>query len=156
MLRRFVVLSAALASIVGLTEHGRAQTARGDAVGSKATILEIVDSRALRLAEIEGLKGAGVIGENNRALLEIVDSNELDAPKVKAEVERLVRAENADRERLYAALVSSGEGDSGGDLDARLRALRERYAEIMRRDAGPGYWIQLPNGAWRRKGGEEE
>ena len=154
MLTRFVVLSAALASVVGVTEHRRAQTAPGDAPGSKATILEIVDSRALRLPEIDGLKGAGVIGENNRALVEIVDSEELDDPQAKAEVERLVKAENADRERLYAALVSSGDG--GGDGDARLRALRERYAEIMRQDAGPGYWIQLPNGAWRRKGGKEE
>ena len=154
MPRRLLVLSTALASVLGVTAHGRAQTARNDAPGSKATILQIVDSRALRLPEIDGLKGAGVIGENNGGLVEIVDSEKLDDPEVKAEVERLVKAENADRERLYAALVASDDGE--GDPAARLRALRERYAEIMRQDAMPGYWIQLPNGTWQQKGGEEE
>jgi len=124
----------------------------GDRGTPNAAILEIVDSRAARLPGIDRHKAAGVIGESNLGLVEIVDLDAVDDPDARAEVERLVRAENADREKLYALLASGGAGE---DRDARLRTIREKYAEILRADAHAGDWIQLPDGAWERKKNDE-
>lgn len=139
-------------AIVAVGNPVHARPLEGDRGTPNAAILEIVDSRAARLPAIDRYKAAGVIGESNLGLIEIVDLDPIDDPDARTEVERLARAENADREKLYALLASGGTDE---DREARLRGIRERYAEIMRADAHPGDWIQLPDGIWRRKKKDE-
>jgi uncharacterized protein YdbL (DUF1318 family) len=110
-------------------------------------ILDIVDSRARRLPEIERYKSAGIIGENNRGDLEILKPYH-DPTKLER-LELVVEGENADRERLYVALAAG----SGGGPDA-LVEVRESYAELLRESARRGEWIQLPDGKWKKKNGE--
>jgi uncharacterized protein YdbL (DUF1318 family) len=110
-------------------------------------VLEIVDSRARRLPDIERYKAAGIIGENNRGRLEILKP--FKDPTKLERLELAVEGENADRERLYAALAAG----AGGGPD-ELAKVRESYAELLRRNARPGEWIQLPDGKWQEKNGK--
>lgn len=106
-------------------------------------IRRIIDSRAERLPAINRLKSAGVIGENNRALLEIRDLQRLDDLRRRAEAQRLVKEENEDREALFKEVARA----KGVDF-SQLPLIRETYAETMRQYARPDDWIQLPDGTW--------
>jgi uncharacterized protein YdbL (DUF1318 family) len=119
-----------------------------DTGADRGVILEIVDSRALRLPDIERYKAAGVIGENNRGRVEILKP--FRDPVMLETLERTVAGENADRERLYVALAA---GSGGGD--AEIERVRRSYAELLRESARPGDWIQRPDGKWRKKGEED-
>lgn len=114
----------------------------------RGVILEIVDSRALRLPDIERYKAGGVIGENNRGRVEILKP--FRDPAKLERLERVVEGENADRERLYLALAA---GSGGGD--AEVEKVRVAYARLLRDSARPGEWIQRPDGKWRKKNAEE-
>lgn len=139
---------AAIIAVAGAVWAGALDGGRG--APTATAILEIVDSRAARMPAIDAYKAGGVIGENKAALVEIVDLDLIEEPDARAEVERVVRAENADRERLYALLAAVG-GGGDQEREARVRTIRERYAVILRDAAHPGEWIQLPDGSWERK-----
>lgn len=109
-------------------------------------IRKIIDLRARRLPEINRYKSLGVIGENNRALLEVRAIDSLDDLKARAEVQRLVKAENADREELFREIAAA----KGVDL-SQLPRIQETYAATLRENARPGDWIQLPDGKWTQK-----
>jgi uncharacterized protein YdbL (DUF1318 family) len=119
-----------------------------DPGADRGVILEIVDSRALRLPDIERYKAAGVIGENNRGLVEILKP--FRDPVKLERLEQVVEGENIDRERLYVALAA---GSGGGR--AEVEKVRESYARLLRESARFGEWIQRPDGKWRQKSGEE-
>ena len=110
-------------------------------------IRKIIDSRASRLAEINDHKSKGVIGENNRGALEVRDLDAVSDLRARAEVQKLVRAENTDREQLYKEIAAAKNIDL-----AQLDKIRETYAETLRNNARPGDWIQTPDGSWKRKG----
>lgn len=109
-------------------------------------IRKIISSRATRLADIDRFKALGVIGENNQGLLEPRDLDSLEELKQRAEVQRLVRAENADRAELYKEVAAA----KGVDL-SQLGKIRETYATTLRDNAKVGHWIQMPDGNWTRK-----
>ena len=109
-------------------------------------IRKIIDSRAARLADLTAYKGKGVIGENNQGLVEARDLDTLADLKSRAEVQRLVKAENADREELYKEVAAA----KGVDL-AQLPKIRETYAATLRDNAKVGEWIQGQDGAWKKK-----
>lgn len=106
-------------------------------------IRKIIDSRAERLPAVNRLKSAGVVGESNRALLEIRNLQRLDDLRARAEAQRLVREENEDREALFKEIARA----KGVDFE-QLPLVRETYAETMRQYARPGDLIQLPDGTW--------
>lgn len=108
-------------------------------------IRKIIESRAERLTALNRLKSQGVVGENNRALVEIRDLQRLDDLRARAEAQRLVREENADRELLFKEIARA----KGVDLE-QLPLIHETYAETMRQYARPGDLIQLGDGTWTR------
>jgi uncharacterized protein YdbL (DUF1318 family) len=110
-------------------------------------IRKIIDSRAARLAQLNTYKSSGVIGENNKGDVEIRDLAAVTDLRARAEVQKLVRAENADREQLYGEIAAAKNVDP-----SQLGLIRETYAETLRENARPGDWIQLPDGGWRQKG----
>lgn len=110
-------------------------------------IRKIIDSRASRLADVNGYKSKGVIGENNRGALEVRDLDALSDLRARAEVQKLVRAENTDREQLYKEIAAAKNIEL-----SQLDKIRETYAETLRQNARPGDWIQLPDGSWKQKG----
>lgn len=109
-------------------------------------IRKIIDSRASRLAEVNAYKSSGVIGENNRGDLEIRDLGAVTDLRARAEAQKLVRAENADRDKLYAEIAAAKNVDP-----SQLDKVRETYAETLRENARSGDWIQLPGGTWKQK-----
>lgn len=112
---------------------------------SNPAIRKIVESRARRVSEIDGQKDSGVLGENNQALLEVRDLGSLPLQQ-RAAVQKLVRDENADRERMFREIAAA----TNVDL-SQLPRIQETYAETLRQNAKKGHWIQEPNGQWRQK-----
>ncbi len=108
-------------------------------------IRKIIDSRAARVGKINSYKSKGVIGESNAALLEIRDIDAVDL-RSRAEVQRLVKDENADRERLFGEIAAAKNVDR-----SQLPRIRETYAKTLRSNARPGDWIQTADGSWKRQ-----
>lgn len=109
-------------------------------------IRKIIESRAARLAEIDRYKTQGVIGENKSGDVEVRDLAAVTDLRARAEVQKLVRAENADREQLYGEIAAAKNIDP-----SQLARVRETYAETLRANARTGDWIQLPDGTWKQK-----
>ena len=113
---------------------------------SNPAIRKIIDSRAQRLDSLNRYKTAGVLGENNKALLEIRSLESLTDLRQRAEVQRLLKEENDDRSRLFTEIAAA----EGVDL-SQLPRIQATYAETLREKASPGDWIQLADGSWTRK-----
>ena len=101
---------------------------------------------AARVAKINRYKSRGIIGESNQALLKLRDLDALTDLKERAAVQRLVKAENADRERLFREIAAAKNVEL-----SQLPQIRETYAKTLRQTARRGDWIQLPNGDWVQK-----
>ena len=109
-------------------------------------IRKIIDSRAARLDAINALKAKGVVGESNQALLVIRNLDAIQGLKERADAQKLVKDENADREQLFKEIAAAKNVDL-----AQLPQIRATYAETLRDKAHPGDWIQLPDGTWEQK-----
>lgn len=109
-------------------------------------IRKIIDSRAARVAKVDAHKATGVLGENNRALLEVRRLDALPDLRARAEAQKLVRDENADREALFREMAAA----KGVDL-SQVGRIRDTYAATLRQNARPGDWIQEPDGTWKQK-----
>lgn len=131
--------------LVSTSVQAQAQDKVADPEISNPAIRKIIDSRAQRLREINELKAQGVLGENNEALLDIRSLDQLPLPR-RAEVQRLVKAENKDREQMFKEIAAA----TGAD-PSTLPQIRTTYAETLRENARPGDWIQKPDGSWQRK-----
>ena len=109
-------------------------------------IRKIIDSRSARYNELRRYLDQGVLGENNKGLLEVRNLEALTDLKARADVQRLVKAENADRQELYKEIAAAKNVDL-----AQLPKIQETYAATLRQNAKPGDWIQQPNGNWVKK-----
>jgi uncharacterized protein YdbL (DUF1318 family) len=109
-------------------------------------IRQIIESRGARVADVNRFKASGAVGENNRALLEARDLQALPLAD-RAAVQRLIGAENADREQMFKEIAVA----TGAD-PATVPQIRETYAETLRQKAKAGEWIQLADGKWQQKG----
>lgn len=112
---------------------------------SNPAIRKIIESRAARLSELDKFKRLGAIGENNQGLVEVRDLDALSDLRARAEVQKVVRAENADREELYKEIAAVKSIEL-----SQLGKIKETYAETLRKNAKPGDWIQLPDGTWKQ------
>ncbi len=123
--------------------------AQGDEVAApeitNPAIRKIIQSRAARVRELGTHKASGALGENNKALVEVRSLDALGLQQ-RAAVQKLVRAENADRERMFKEIAAA----TGTDL-SQLPQIRATYATTLRQKAKPGDWIQMPDGSWRQK-----
>ena len=88
-----------------------------------------------RLAIIKGLKIKGIVGENNKGLLEFKTADKSAAA--------IVDEENSERSKAYAD-VAKKTGAAGADVGA------QRAAQIAQGEA-KGVWIQDAKGAWSKK-----
>ncbi len=109
-------------------------------------IRRIIQSRSARVRDLNRHKASAALGENNRALVQVRDLNALPLQE-RAAVQKLVREENADRERMFKEIAAA----TGTDL-SQLPRIRQTYAVTLREKARRGDWIQMPDGSWRQKG----
>jgi uncharacterized protein YdbL (DUF1318 family) len=112
---------------------------------SNPAIRKIIESRAARLEALNALKSNGVVGESNQALVAVRSLDALPL-RERAQAQRLVKQENADREQLYKEIAAA----KGVDL-SQLPRIRTTYAETLRSKARRGDWIQMPDGKWLQK-----
>ncbi|MCH9647178.1 MAG: YdbL family protein [Deltaproteobacteria bacterium] len=108
-------------------------------------IRKIIANRASRADQIRQHKSSGVLGETKDALLEIRSRDALSL-KDRASVQKLVKAENTDRETMFKEIAAA----TGTDL-SQLPQIRQTYAETLRSKAKTGDWIQLPDDSWLQK-----
>ncbi len=113
---------------------------------SNPAIRKIIDSRAGRLPEVQKYKRLGAVGENNKGLLEVIKLDAVTDLRERAAVQRVVKAENADRETLYKEIAAAEGVDH-----SQIPRIRETYAETLRKNARSGDWIQSPGGEWKQK-----
>lgn len=108
-------------------------------------IRKIIANRAARAGEIRRYKSGAVLGEGNDALLQIRSLDTLSL-KDRAALQKLVKAENADRETMFKEIAAA----TGTDL-SQLPQIRATYAETLRDKAKAGDWLQLPDDSWQQK-----
>lgn len=96
---------------------------------------ELKQQMLARVPQINALKNQGVIGENNRGLLEYRGASQPN--------KGLVAAENKDRKAVYSAIARQQGIDAGLVGQRRARQL----ADI----GGAGWWFQKPDGSWYKK-----
>lgn len=109
-------------------------------------IRRIIDSRAARLPGIRNFKNMGVIGEGKDALLVPRNLQTMKDLKQRAEVQRLIKDENRDREQLFKEIAAAKSVEL-----SQLARIKETYAATLRGDARAGDWIQMPDGQWKQK-----
>lgn len=113
---------------------------------STPSIRALRSSLAERFKSLEGFYRGGALGENNRGYVEIRDESGLNL-KEKANLRRLVDAENRDRKALYKEILEANKLDVQFlDEVERLFANSWRGKKVV-----PGTWIQKDDGAWVRK-----
>lgn len=98
-----------------------------------------------RYGQLAPFYGQGAVGETNRGYLELKEAGSLDL-RQRAELNRLVAAENADRKRLYEEIIKAN--NFGMEF---LPQVEKLFANSWRKEAAPGTFIQEDNGNWRRK-----
>ncbi len=136
--------TSALSLLLGATP-AYAQSVPDPGVSNPA-IRAIIDARAARVRQINDFKSRGLIGESNKALLEARNLDSISDLRQRAALQKLIKNENSDRERLYREVAAA----EGVDLQ-QLPRIRQTYAETLRRNARSGDWFQLPGGQWKQK-----
>jgi uncharacterized protein YdbL (DUF1318 family) len=137
---------ASLLDLLAGVTPAHAQGRVADPEITNPAIRKIIETRAARLSELRRHLSSGVVGENKEGLVEVRNLEALSDLKARADVQRLVRAENADREELYKEIAAAKNVDL-----AQLPKIRATYAETLRQNAAPGDWIQTPDGSWKQK-----
>ena len=89
---------------------------------------------AQRLPQIDEMKARGVVGENNRGLLEARGSGADSG---------VISAENKDRETVYAALAEQTKTSTEQVARARARQIAQ--------GSRSGVWVQDISGEWTKK-----
>jgi uncharacterized protein YdbL (DUF1318 family) len=126
----------------GVTE-AQAQTV--DINITTPAIRHLIKARQQRFAQLVPLFKAGVLGENNRGLVDIRSLQHLSL-RDKARAKTLQQQENHDRQQLYQELAK------GNNIPPnRINDIAVIFAEVNRKEARSGWWIQELNGNWRKK-----
>lgn len=112
---------------------------------SNPAIRKIIASRGKRVAELAKFKASGVIGENNKALLEIRNLSALPL-RERASLQKLAKAENEDRLQMFKEIAAA----TGADL-GQVPQIQTTYAATLRAKAKAGEWIQMADGTWKKK-----
>jgi uncharacterized protein YdbL (DUF1318 family) len=112
---------------------------------STPAIRNLRTSMANRFPQLQPLYTKGAIGETNTGFVAVRDVGALSL-KEKADLNRLVDQENADRRALYTEVLRANNLDTG-----RLGETQRLFANSWRDKSSPGWWIQFDNGQWGKK-----
>ncbi len=105
---------------------------------------DVVKTRRNRMAEIQVLKNSRIVGENQAGYLEVRNQPPGEYGEY---VRSTVDAENADRARLIEKLAK--------EKNMTVAEAERQQAELFRKNAFPGEWIEVPDAegkfAWKQK-----
>jgi len=113
-------------------------------------VVEAYRQMGVRLAEIDRLREAGLVGEANTGLL---------VPRggsLSPEDSRLVEAENENRKTVIRGMAKAivrinRQPDTPANVDQVMPQATAQFAAIRRDSARKGWWIQTEDGNWVRK-----
>lgn len=126
--RRFLSLLCAFLPLAFLAPSMlHAQSSEEDAV---------VQRMLKRVPQIDTLKKAGKVGENNVGLLE-------QRSGLSREERDLMNAENSDRRSLYTLVAKR--------VGLTVSVVGQGRAEEIRNKSAKGVWLQSPDGKWYQK-----
>ncbi|RKX63626.1 MAG: DUF1318 domain-containing protein, partial [Thermodesulfobacteriota bacterium] len=112
---------------------------------STASIRALKASIKKRFPNLVSYFQRGIIGENNRGLLEIKSWEGVSLLE-RAKVKQLVEAENKDRMSLYQEVAKNM-----GIDPSQLGKVQKIFAKQWQKTAPSGTWIQTEDGKWVRK-----
>ncbi|MBE9487027.1 MAG: DUF1318 domain-containing protein [Chloroflexi bacterium] len=111
---------------------------------STPAIRGIKTSMKNRSGQLIGFLNAGNVGLSHDGLLKVHSTNGLNL-KQKGQVNKLVKAENLDRKRLYKEIaVANGFPDKVGEV-------QNIFADSWRKQAKKGWYLEKPDGSWGQK-----
>ena len=111
---------------------------------STPAIRAIKNRMKARSQELFVFLDSGHAGIGKDGLLTVRSTDKLDL-KSRGTLTRLVAAENADRLQLYKEIAAAnGFADKAGEVQAI-------FADSWRDQARPGWYLEGPDGSWRRK-----
>ncbi len=114
----------------------------------KKLVLKAIQNRKFNQDDVEEFERMGILGENSRGLLEIVDKKRLEKdPELKKRVLTILTEENHDRQIIMDRVVQVNQSLKNATPD-EVRAV---FAKMNRQNSKPGTWVQLPNGKWVKK-----
>lgn len=93
------------------------------------------------MAEVQNLKNDRVVGENEFGFLTIVRLPK--DPAYAAYAQKVVRAENRDREVLYTQIAKREKEP--------LVVIQKKYSLLWREHSFPGEWVESNKGKWVQK-----
>ena len=99
---------------------------------------QALKSRQARFVQVQSLKQAGAVGENNRGYLTVLK----ESPSIAG----LIAEENSDRGIIYRALVDQNALGPNG-----MTEVEKAFAEVQSEKAAQGEMVQSPPGEWVRK-----
>ena len=109
------------------------------------TIRALKESIKQRAESIMPYMDNGNVGLSNEGLLVIRSKKGLNL-KEKAELTRLVKAENSDRDSLYAEIAQAN--NFSPDKVSDIKGI---FAKSWIKQARAGWWVQSPDGEWSKK-----
>ncbi len=98
-----------------------------------------LEGRRGRYGRLDQFKQDGIVGENNRGYVEVLEQG---LPEARA----MVSEENEDRRTIYRTIAEQ----NNLSKDA-LEVIEEVFAEVQREKAAPGEMIQTKEGRWVKK-----
>ena len=111
---------------------------------STPAIRAIKDSIKKRSTALIAYLNAGNIGLSPDGLLKIRDTQGLSL-KQKGQLNKLVKAENKDRERLYREIAIAN------NFPDKVGEVRTIFANSWRGQAQSGWYLEKPDGSWKQK-----
>ena len=131
-----------IAMKVDVYQHADPNAGKKAAVPAAPT--DVVKTRRNRMAEIQVLKNSRIVGENHAGYLEVRNQPPGEYGDY---VRTTVDAENGDRARLIEKLAK--------EKSLPVADAERQQAELFRKNAFPGEWIELPDAegkfAWKQK-----
>lgn len=101
-------------------------------------------SMKARFGALKGFYGKGLVGIKSDGLLAVKDAAAVPL-KDRNKVNKLVAAENGDRENLYRAIANA---NGHPDWYNKIKAT---FAKRWVSNAQAGWWYQTSNGSWKKK-----
>jgi len=112
---------------------------------STPAIRSLKESIRRRSGSLKPFLDRGAVGISNQGLLTVRKTNRLSL-KEKADLTRLIRAENRDREALYQEIAKANHFSAD-----KVPEIQEIFAKSWISNARSGWWVQDSKGAWRRR-----
>ncbi len=131
-------------SMFFLLKPGVAYAQQQDIDVSTPEIRAIRASMKDRSSKLFPYLDSGHVGLGRDALLKVRTTEGLDL-KARAEVSRLVAAENDDRQRLYKEIARAN------GFPEKTDEVREIFARTWQDKASSGWYLEQPGGGWRKK-----